>query len=482
MIRPIKTTALAGAIALALTACGGGTTGDTAGIGGSGFISTGTITGFGSVFVNGVEFETASSTFDIEGDSSETTQSDLAIGMVVRVNGTINPDGITGTATSIIFDDELQGPISTVDVSTPDSKTVTILGTSILIDRLKTSFDNTDFTSIDVGNNLEISGYYDSLGTLIASRVELETSSNVEVKGTILSLSGSLFTLNGINIDATSATLEDLPNGLEADIYVEVEGTYDSGSNTITASTVESEEFELSDSDEFELEGYITNLNTNNVDFKINGIPVNVSSAIFSPLAITLANDLKVEAEGSIVNGVLIANELKLRGGEITIAAEVTAVDTNTNTFQVTPVSGQPAITIGLGTETEMKNEITGDESLNIFDLKNTFDSNVISSDVTFVQIEGFENDTEVFAEQVKIVDIIETDGVEIQANIQETTTGDLVITVLGVAFPIDGGTIFENNNISISESDFNTAADSNPLISVTDSDFDGIADKAEIE
>ena len=106
--------ALSAAIALTLVACGGsGSSGGVAGIGGSGFISSGSVTGFGSVFVNGVKFETGSATFDID-DSGSGSQDDLAIGMVVKVNGSINDDGVTGTATSISFDDELQGPVSSL--------------------------------------------------------------------------------------------------------------------------------------------------------------------------------------------------------------------------------------------------------------------------------------------------------------------------------------------------------------------------------
>ena len=62
--------ALPAAITLAVAACGGGGVAPViTGIGGSGFIATGTVTGFGSVFVNGVEFETSGSVFDIDGSS-----------------------------------------------------------------------------------------------------------------------------------------------------------------------------------------------------------------------------------------------------------------------------------------------------------------------------------------------------------------------------------------------------------------------------
>ena len=52
--------------------------------------STGTITGFGSVFVNGIEFETGSSSFDVD-DNPSSSEDDLAIGMVVTVVGGVSP-------------------------------------------------------------------------------------------------------------------------------------------------------------------------------------------------------------------------------------------------------------------------------------------------------------------------------------------------------------------------------------------------------
>ncbi|MEA1988881.1 MAG: DUF5666 domain-containing protein, partial [Pseudomonadota bacterium] len=386
-----KLTALASTLAISIAGCGGGgdSTGDTAGIGGSGFISSGTITGFGSVYVNGVKFETDSATFDIEGDSSGTTQNDLAIGMVVRVNGTINPDGITGNATSIIFDDELQGPVSGLTNPTPDTAEFTVLGTTVKIDRNLTSFDGTGFSFDTIANNdnIEISGFFDSTGVLTASRVELEDDafvagvSIVEIKGNLSTVDNINYTLNGLIISITGDTnIDDFPSGLADGIRVEVKGTFN-GTDTITAIKIESEELNLDDSDEFELEGYITDFNSS-ADFKINGIPVDASSATFEPYVFSLTNDLQVEAEGPIINGVLKAEEIKLRGGDVKIAAYISAV--STDTFTVSPGDGVSAITIDRGTETELKNEITGDESLN-----------VVFNVGDFVQIEGFETGTD---------------------------------------------------------------------------------------
>ena len=88
--------AIATAATIGISACSSGGR-DVAGIGGSGYTSSGTITGFGSIYVNGVKFDTSSSTISI--DDSPGIEDDLAIGMRVTVNGTLNADGVNGTAT-----------------------------------------------------------------------------------------------------------------------------------------------------------------------------------------------------------------------------------------------------------------------------------------------------------------------------------------------------------------------------------------------
>ena len=231
--------------ALLIAACGDETT--TAGIGGSGYVSSGTITGFGSIFVNGVEFETSSSTFDVDDDSS-LTESDLAIGMRVVVTGSVNADGITGTATSVTYDDDLEGPVTGPITENADQTAITfsVLGKTVRINSTTTNFDVTGLLSgtpfsyenfknqSALGNHVEISGYFDSSDLeIIATRVELKAlsfntaSSLVELKGTITGLTNNSFGLDGftgITIDATSASIEDLIS-LSNGAFVEVKGT-----------------------------------------------------------------------------------------------------------------------------------------------------------------------------------------------------------------------------------------------------------------
>ncbi|MGD8913904.1 MAG: hypothetical protein PVJ68_14345, partial [Candidatus Thiodiazotropha sp.] len=83
-----------GVSVIGLYSCGGSGNTPTlnGGIGGTG-ITQGRVTGFGSVFVNGTEFNTDDASFTV--NDLAATESDLAVGMVVRISGASNSS--TGT-------------------------------------------------------------------------------------------------------------------------------------------------------------------------------------------------------------------------------------------------------------------------------------------------------------------------------------------------------------------------------------------------
>lgn len=440
-----KLTALAAALPLStfLVACGGGTS--TTNIvepntEKSVAISSGTITGFGSVYVNGVKFETSDTTYNIEG--VEGSQDDLAIGMVVKVNGTINPDGVTGTATRIIFDDDLQGPVTNYSIAqNGQTATFTVLGVNVQIDRKTTYFDDDHgvitMNNINNGDIVELSGFFNANGTLIASRIESKNGvdSNVEIKGNItnLVLSTSTFTINGIQIDASGARLEDLPNGLREGTFVEVKGSFDG--SRIIAIEVESEEYEYDDKDEFELEGFITDYNGGS-RFKLNGITIDISNnPRMEPRNLQIANNLQIEVEGRLVNNVLIATELKMRGGEIEVSAPIASVDLANNRFEVEPINGH-RIVINTGTETQFENDLTNSYSVRLNDL----------SVGQFVEVEGYQNsDGSITAHEVEIT---RPEEIEVQGVIESFQSN--TVTILGMDFEIINFTRFESDHGAI--------------------------------
>ncbi len=454
-----KLTTLATALSLTtvLVACGGGTSTDgtdTAGIGGSGFVSSGTITGFGSVFVNGVRFDTTNASFDMEGevlrrDQVANDQEILSIGMVVKVHGSINADGENGAATKIIFDDDLQGPVSGYPRDTTGLTTVTftVLGIDVQIDN-RTHFDgDIAINTIENGNMVELSGFFDGTGTLIASRIERKTElgENVELKGTITELTGNdpsfsfkLQEFPDYTINTSSTTeLKDL-SSLSDNLPVEVKGEFNPVTNTIDATEIEYEELEYGDSGEFEMEGFITDFN-NISDFKINGIPVDASNAQHSPMNMTLEDSLHVEVEGQMDNGVLIATEIKQRGGEVEIQARVTNINRNEETFEVTPVAGQDPITIKVSHETE-----ADDGDMNYLSFLAVLREN------DFVEVEGYQNDQGVIlASEVELSD---SEEVEIQAVIESMEPS--TITLLGTDFNTTSSTEIEDDNNAITSLD----------------------------
>ncbi|MBL4711767.1 MAG: hypothetical protein JKX75_04610 [Gammaproteobacteria bacterium] len=484
-------TVLSLCVLLIVAACGGSGGIGFAGIGGSGYISSGSVSGFGSVFVNGVEYETGSAIFDIDG--SDGTEGDLAIGMIVQVNGTINSDGVTGTATSISYDDELQGAVTDItDLNLdPDflMRSFTVLGTNVIINSGTTTYDVSDdvpantlfgFTEIADNNNVEISGFFNVNGDLIATRVELkeitfDANSIVEIKGIISFLVNTTFKIGSLNIDASSATLDDLPNGLIDGQLVEVKGTFNSGD--ITASQVEGEDSSVEDTDEFELEGLITAY-VDDSDFKISGINVDASNATFKPSTLVLTDDVRVEAEGTIVNGILIASEIELRGGNAKIHATVSAVDASNNTFDVQPYVNQPTITITItiSSSTKLEDDVNDIEPFTL--------TNLVVGD--YVEVRGFDDGNGgVTATEVKVE---MPDGVLLQGVIQDGSSEiSGVIKIYGVEFVIEdpGETEFEGlNDVTIdNQADFFAAVTlDSTIVKVEDDDVNGTADEVEIE
>lgn len=483
---------LTSAIALGVIACGPTDNGGLAGIGGSGYVSSGSISGFGSVFVNGIEFDTDSATFDVDGLPG--TQDDLAIGMVVQINGTLNDDGVTGTATNISFDDQLQGPVTNLTAPDADDiRSFIVLGTKVIISNSGTTFDidddlpaNTIFkfdptitnNVFNNNNNIEISGFFDSNGDINATRVELkdinfDVNNIVEIKGTITALSGTTFTLGILTVDASTATLEDLPNGLANGLLVEVKGTLDVSMTNLFASEVKAEDNVIDDIDDFELEGIITDY-VDDSNFKINGTSIDASNTTREPISLVLKNDIRIKAEGAVVNGVLIADKIESEGGDLKVDARVTSVNVATNTFEVTPnpTTLNQSITISVTSGTQLEDDVNNIEPFTLNDLQVN----------NFVEVRGFDDGNGGIT--ANEIDITSPDETLLQGIIQSLDSNS--IQVLGVEFTIQnpGQTEFEDlNDNPLTPTEFlNQITLNSTLIKIEDDDNDGVANKIELE
>jgi len=477
-------------LVLFVASCGGGGGGGSSlaggGIGGTG-ITSGTITGFGSVFVNGVEFETDGSSFDVD-DNIGTDQDVLGLGMVVTITGSINPDGVTGTALSILYDDEVEGPIAADPVEDADgvTKTFTVLGITVIVDRNTTVFSGTDYDSLAMDDIVEVSGFFDGTGALLATRLEKEGrltlgTSRVEIRGNVRAFNGTdTFLLDGITVMFDGSTdLSEVPGGVIDDgQFVEVTGTLETPT-FITALRIEleSEGFD-DDEDRVSIQGLVTDF-TGIGSFMVNGQPVDASAAEFEPasLAASLDNNASVEVSGSIVSGVLQAVEVEQRGGEIKIIAPVTTFDAGAGWVNVSVVTGQPDIRVQTDSQTQFEDERDGMDDCSLSSLPT-----LIPGDGLIV--EGFINgDSGVLASSIKCDDLekIELRG-PLDAASGDSTNG--TVKILGVMIATNVGTDFEDgNDAPISGmSFFGTVSPGDPVEFQDKLPANGIADEVEIE
>ena len=227
-------------------------------------MATGTITGFGSVYVNGVHFKTTSAT--IRKNHQVVAQSALKVGEVARIKGSKNASDGTGNANTVDVDESVVGPIAMIDTT---SNTLTVLGQTVTIDA-GTSFSSdvqpADITGLKVADFIEVSGLTAADGTIAATRIEREASAGtLQVLGTVASVDtvAQTFMINALTVNYSAANLTDFASGQPANgDLVEVQGTtFISTTTTLTATGVDkqmSDVQEAGDHGAMEREGLIT--------------------------------------------------------------------------------------------------------------------------------------------------------------------------------------------------------------------------------
>jgi Domain of unknown function (DUF5666) len=332
---------LAAMIAAFTVACGGsGSSNISSPTGMSAVMATGTITGFGSIFVNGTEFQTTNTTIRKNGQT--VGQSQLAVGEVARIKGQKNDAGGQGTAEEVDVDEAVVGPISAIDTT---KNVVTVLAQMVKINA-GTSFSKdiqpADITGVKVGDTIRVDGLTDSSGAIVATRIELGSSSSpLQVVGAVTNLNSMshTFTINALNVDYSSANLTGFSSGAPSNgDVVEVQGmSFNATTTTLTAQQVarEMSDQEEAGGDDMEREGLITRF-ASATDFDVAGKPVTTtgSTVYRNGTAADLALNLKVEVEGMLnSSNVLVASVVSFEhNGAIELQAQASAVNASAGT------------------------------------------------------------------------------------------------------------------------------------------------------
>ncbi len=334
-------------VVLLLSACGGGETG-TGQVPGKD-LAIGTITGFGSVFVNGVEFETTGTDISLEGNII--TQNELRIGMVVQVQGTINADGVSGNASSIVAEEEIKGVIDAII----NGSALVVLGQTVQIGPDTRFEEAAAITDLQIGDMVDVSGYLKQEGIIVATRIEKKSTMDTpKVIGIVrnLDVNTHTFVLAALTVDYSAAEIEGFTgNRLSEGGLVAVSGQAGGSGMLIVAEKIKGRSSVLPDADEFTLEGFVTDY-VSAASFAVNHIPVhtNALTEFDGGLSGDVALGAKLEVEGTLTDGVLLAQHVSF-GESIKIASQVALVDTSAKSFTLVGMEG---ISLAVNVNTEV--------------------------------------------------------------------------------------------------------------------------------
>lgn len=289
--------------------------GSSAGIQGSGrkvVAVFGRITALGSIFVNGVEYATNNARIDLDGRSAGPSQ--LQVGQIVAVQAVLDPNGITGAATSVSFTGDVVGPISQLDLT---RRSLTVLGQTIQLDDATLfgeGIQSGGIGSLQNGMIVEASGFADTSGNLLASRIDLVAGVPLQVRGIVQTLDASAqtFRINDLTVDYSGVVPSGkLANGSTATVQA-IE--FPTG-GTLHATRVQaSSGIGGTANEQGQVEGLITSFQSADQFYVGDQLVLANSSTHVVPHGKPLAPDLAVKVIGVFAaSGALIAREIHVK-------------------------------------------------------------------------------------------------------------------------------------------------------------------------
>ena len=304
-----------------LVSCGGAGSDVLAGggIGGSGNTSVGPITALGSIFVNGIEFQTTSAAVTMNGVTGD--EKELQVGMVVKVEGTVNADGKTGKADRVIFDNNVAGIIGSIDLG---KSTMEVMGQTVIVDTQTViaglPVNTPGLAGLAANDMVEISGLADASGNVIATRITLKTTARQSVVcGRVSSLTATTFNINALTVDYSKATLRNVGStGIKTGDTFTVTGSLTS-SSTLLADVVEKKNLDYQNNNNTMFQGFIDALYYAGpsvsafamiTPFGLQRVEVNASTTFLGGSLVKVG--ARVQVEGTINNNIIQAKKVDL--------------------------------------------------------------------------------------------------------------------------------------------------------------------------
>jgi hypothetical protein len=324
------------ALLLVLGACSGGDSGNNdvpppPAI--SGVLSTGVITGFGSVYLNGARYDTTDAAVTMDDQAADMSQ--LRVGQYIELKGHEHGPGDLD-AELIRYHNVLEGPISSIDAG---ADSFVAMGQTVRVSFDTVFGDDITPASVDglaVGEVVEVSGLVPEDGMIDATRIDLKPDGGpYDVTGyvTRVSIVEHRFNLNGLVVDYSTANMEDFTTGdPAAGDLVLVKGFTFLADGAFLAIRVElrsEDRLAAGPSDLVAVEGMVASF-VSVTDFEVAGwkVTTTASTEYEHGTSADLANDVHVFVKGGAdATGALVAHKIAFREvSEIRVVAQVGAI------------------------------------------------------------------------------------------------------------------------------------------------------------
>ena len=232
----------------------------------------------------------------------------LAVGQVVEVHGFVDPatDQISATRierTGNAANLKLQGQVQSLNTT---ARTFAIGGVTISYAGIATAALPALANGLVVRVRLAATP---PTGTRTATSIktaarQVEDHQEAEVEGSVTAFtSNSVFSVNGVAVDASKAAFPNGTTGLKAGARVEVKGSVANG--VLVATSVKLETEDEVENHEFELHGTVSNLNTTAKTFVVRGVFVSYAGTVrfekgdAATLATVNGTSAEVEVKGT---------------------------------------------------------------------------------------------------------------------------------------------------------------------------------------
>jgi len=426
------------ALLVALGACSSSDSGDNGGpapVPTTGVLSAGVITAFGSVYVDGVRYDTSSA--EVTMDDAVATQAQLRVGQYVEVKG--HEQGDQRHADVIRYHNVLEGPVSNVDVA---GSSFVAMGQTVLVTSATSLGDviqPQSIAGIAEGDVVEVSGMVPLTGAVEATRVDIKPDGGpYEVTGYVASLdvNAKVFGINDLVVDYSTANMEDFPTGAPAEgDLVLVKGFDFLPLGEFVAIHVElrSDDCLKPDpGDLVEVEGLIGNF-VSATDFEVAGIEVTTTaSTLYEHGTVAdLADGVMVRVKGTTdSSGVLVASRIAFPfENDVRIVAQVEAI-------------GQDGITLlGLDVATD---EFTRYEDDSALDLREFDLGDIAVGD--WLDLRGYEeSEGSNLVVATRVVRIDPADEMRLRGPFRDAAPPDFAILSIAVTTTVDTRFRLEN-------------------------------------